>query len=124
MKKIILALLVFFSILSVAHADHEGWVEVVSKTIGTDANDYRDILIHNPDVYSEVRLEMPTGGRIDHFDIISTFLWGTSVPELQGDYAKGSSKEAFFGATKIRFVRIYARALHPMQPVQVKVWMR
>jgi hypothetical protein len=124
MKHFLFATLMTWSFASVAHAE-PAWTEVVSTTLTEASSKAPDILIHNSDTYSEVKVKIISeGARIDAFQVIPAVLWGHSVPEVTGDYAQGAEREGFFKPTKVRFVRIYARSLHPGLPVQIKVWMR
>jgi len=126
MKNLFLILSTIFSFNSAALALEDGWTQVVATTLGGDQQSphYRDILIHHPDTYSEVKVVFGSDAIVDRFDLISFILWGTQVPELTGYYSAGEEHTALFKPTKVKFVRIYVRAKHSGQPLPVRVWMR
>jgi hypothetical protein len=101
------------------------WVEVTSQIITTPSPDHRDILIHHPGIYSEVRLQIVgEGAYIDDFDYISQILWGHHVPDLQGFYTADEVRTAIFGPAPVRFIRVYARSVRAGSFVHIRVWMR
>lgn len=113
------------SFLFAGAAQAQEWTQVVSTVLSEQSPNYRDVLINNPGVYSEVRLQvLNEGAHIDRFDTISYILWGKSVSDLAGRYKSGEMRTAFMGSSKVKFVRIYARSAHPGEPVRVRVWMR
>lgn len=127
MQKIILALFATLFIGAVAHAEADAdasWTPVASYLATEQSPSYRDVLIHNPGTYSQVRVQMDNAGYIDRFDIISHILWGSQVFGLDGHYDAGQVKTTDMGATQVRFIRMYVRSISSGQPVHVRVWMK
>ncbi|QDK39079.1 hypothetical protein [Bdellovibrio sp. NC01] len=124
MKKLILALFATVLVSGTAKASEDYWTQVVSYTTTEDSPAYRDILVHNPGTYSEMRVQMSGAGYIDRIDTISLFLWGKEVDGLDGHYEAGEMKAVYFGSRQVRWIRLYARSAPPGMPVNVKIWMR
>ncbi len=122
MKQILLSLVATFMLTGLAQASE--WTPVLSYTAMENSPSYRDVLIHNPGTYSEVRLQMNGAGYVDRFDTISHVLWGREVDGLSGHYERGESRTASFDSRQVRWVRLYVRSTPPGQPVNVQVWMR
>lgn len=99
---------------------------VVSATImeNHQSPNYRDILIHHPGQYSEVKVIFGHDAVLDQFEIVSFLLWGTAVPDFRGAFKSGEEYTATFNAANVKFVRMYVRSKHPSLPLPVKVWMR
>ena len=127
MQKIILALVATFFVHSFAFADVDAdssWTPVASYLATAQSPSYRDVLIHNPGTYSQVRVQMDNAGYIDRFDIISHVLWGTSIGGLDGHYDAGQVRTTDMGEHQVRFIRMYVRGVSAGQPVHVRVWMK
>ncbi|MEK2688896.1 hypothetical protein [Bdellovibrio sp. GT3] len=122
MKTLITALFLSFGFISAAHANQ--WTHVLTTTITTQSPDYKDILIHNRGTYSQIMVETGSKAHIERIDTISHILWGKQVSGISGVYAAGESKTAYFGPSKVRFLRIYVTSIPFGMPVPVKVWMR
>jgi hypothetical protein len=126
MKNILLILSMIFLFNTPALAFENAWTPVVATTLleNEQSPNYRDILIHHPGTYSEIKVIFGSDSILDRFDTISFFLWGTRVPGLQGDLNAGQEYSAYFKPTKVKFIRMYVCAKQPGQPLQVRVWMR
>lgn len=128
MKKLILILgtsFLFSALISATALAADDWTEVVATTMTWQSPQYRDILIHNPGTYSEVKVMFTSDDAIvDRFDVVSTILWAKPVSGLDGYYQQNVERTGFMNSTKVRWVRIYARPKHAGLPLSVRVWMR